>query len=105
MKFEVFRTKLFNKKVSKLSKKEQYRIKKLEKELTKNPYVGKPLGKSHLREKKIKEKRVYYTIYQEFVTVLLVQLSGKKNQQETIDLIKRHFKLFYNEMKEIRKKN
>ena len=41
-----------------------------------------------LREKRVKEKRIYYLIYEDLKLVLLVALSGKKNQQATIDHIK-----------------
>ncbi len=40
------------------------------------------------REKRIKEKRIYYLVYDDLKLVLLVATSGKKDQQLTIDHIK-----------------
>lgn len=57
--------------------------------LAENPYVAKPLGYPFLREKKIAERRVYYLIYEDLKLVLLVATSGKKDQQTTINHIKR----------------
>jgi len=53
-----------------------------------NPFLGDPLGYPFLREKRIREKRVYYLVYEDLKLVLLVAVSGKKDQQATIDHIK-----------------
>ncbi|HIH42187.1 TPA: hypothetical protein HA246_00925 [Candidatus Woesearchaeota archaeon] len=53
-----------------------------------NPLVGRSLGYPFLREKRIREKRVYYLIYNDLNLVLLVATSGKRDQQATIDHIK-----------------
>ena len=45
-----------------------------------------------MREKRIKEKRVYYLVYEELKLVLLVATSGKKDQQATIDHISDNLK-------------
>jgi putative component of toxin-antitoxin plasmid stabilization module len=50
--------------------------------------VGDSLGFKFFREKKIGGKRVYYLIYEDLKAVLLVGVSDKKSQQETIDEIK-----------------
>ena len=55
--------------------------------LSKNPYVGKPLGYPFIRELKLGKFRVYFTIFEDEVTVLMADISDKKNQQETIDLL------------------
>lgn len=49
---------------------------------------GKPLGYNFFREKKIKNKRIYYLIYEELNIILLVAGSDKKTQQKTINVIK-----------------
>lgn len=61
---------------------------KIPKKLAQNPFVGDPLGHRFLREKRIKEKRIYYLVYEDLELVLLVAASGKKKQQITINHIK-----------------
>ncbi len=63
-------------------------VEKLPKKLSINPFVGDQLSYRFLREKRIKEKRVYYLIYEDLKLVLLTAVSGKKDQQATIDHIK-----------------
>lgn len=84
--YSVFHTKKFDKESLKhLSKKEQKEVENFEKrQLVKNPYVGDPLGYKFFREKKIGGKRIYYLVYDDLNSVLLVGLSDKKTQQETI---------------------
>jgi len=60
-------------------------------QLKENPYVGDQLQYKHLREKRIKEKRVYYLVYDDLLAVLVVAISGKKNQQATINHIIENF--------------
>ena len=88
MKFKVFRTKTFDKEFDKLPKTEQKEVENFEKNLSENPFVGKPLGLIFLREKKLNGRRIYYLIYEDFVVVLMVAISDKKTQQATIDAIK-----------------
>ena len=52
-----------------------------------NPYVGDQLRYKCLREKRLKEKRIYYLVYDDLMAVLVVAVGGKKTQQETIDYI------------------
>lgn len=63
---------------------------KIPKKLAENPLLGSPLGFPFLREKRIREKRIYYLIYPDIQLILLIAVSGKKNQQATIDHIKNH---------------
>lgn len=95
MQFKVFRTSTFDKEFSKLSKAEQTAIDKFEKKLIENPHLGKPLGYIFFREKKLNGNRVYYLIYEEFVIVLMVAVSDKRTQQDTIDDIKRRLDKYY----------
>lgn len=54
----------------------------------KGDLVGKPLGYPFLREKKFEGNRVYYLVYPEWHTIALVIISNKKEQTETIRMIK-----------------
>lgn len=55
--------------------------------LCENPYIGKPLGYPFIRELKIEKFRIYFMIYEDEVTILLVDVSDKKEQQKIIDII------------------
>ncbi len=44
------------------------------------------------REKRIKEKRIYYLVYDDLMLVLIVAISDKKTQEETINKIVEYFK-------------
>ena len=86
--YAVFRTPIFNKKVSDFSEEFNRQVEKIEDQLEINPYVGKPLGTKWFREKKLLGYRVYYLIYEDLVAVYMITLSGKKDQQKTINTIK-----------------
>ena len=98
--FKVFRTSTFDKELSKLSRVEQIAIQKFERKLVENPYIGKPLGYDFLREKKFDGRRAYFLIYESFVIVLMLAVSDKKAQQETIDNIKQRLDEYYKFVKE-----
>ena len=70
-----------------LSKEKQKRVQKIFLQLKENPYVGDQLRYKFLREKRLREKRIYYLVYDELLAVLVVAISGKKTQQETINHI------------------
>lgn len=88
--FKVFRTDKFDRElVKRFSKEDQNQVENFEKnQLKNNPYVGDPLGYKFFREKKVGSKRVYFLIYEDLKAILVVGLSDKKTQQETIDKIK-----------------
>lgn len=88
--YSVFRTERFDKECAKdLSKEQLKQVEKFErKQLVGNPYVGDPLGYKFFREKKLGGKRVYFLIYDDIGAVLMVGVSDKKAQRETIDAIK-----------------
>ena len=75
----VIGTNTYLKEIIKWSKSEREVIQKIPKQLAENPLAGKPLSYRFLREKCIKEKRVYYLIYEDLNLVLIVATSGKKN--------------------------
>lgn len=57
-----------------------------------NPYsIGKPLGSRWLRELKQDKYRVYFYVEKTKITILLVDVSDKKHQQRTIDILKADF--------------
>jgi mRNA-degrading endonuclease RelE of RelBE toxin-antitoxin system len=99
MKFKVYTTEEFDKLFSKLNKDIQNKIACEIDQLEENPYVGKPLGYKFFREKKVKGYRIYYLIYEDYLVVFIITISGKKDQQEVIDAIKKLIPIFKEEIK------
>lgn len=58
--------------------------------------LGDQLRYRFFREKRIKEKRIYYLVYEDLEAVLVIAFEGKKAQQETIDEIVRLFPEYRN---------
>lgn len=87
MVYVVYGTETFEKEFDKLSKDYQHFIKKIFLQLKENPYVGDSIRYKFFREKRIKEKRIYYIVYDNLLSVLVVAVGGKKVQQDTIDEI------------------
>jgi len=104
-KFAIYTTKKFDKERAKLSKDEQNRIHKIFLQLRDNPYVGDQLRYKNLREKRLKEKRVYYLVYNDLQSVLVVAISGKKTQQETINHIAQYFEEYRFYLKKLLENN
>lgn len=78
-----------------LSKNYQREIDLIIQQLKETANVGKPLGYSYFREKKFDKYRAYFLVYEELDAILLVTISDKKTQQDTINRIKReldHYK-------------
>ena len=92
--YTIIGTDTYLKEISKWPKNYQEAANKIPKKLAENPFIGDPLRYPFLRERRVKEKRVYYLIYEDLKLVLLVAVSGKKNQQATIDHIKVHLDEF-----------
>lgn len=88
--YSVFRTPIFDRKLSDFSSDFNEQVDKIERQLEMNPYVGRPLGTKWFREKKISKYRAYYLIYEDLNAIYMITLSGKKDQQKTINTI-RHF--------------
>lgn len=91
MTYAVYTTESFDREVAKLSQGDQEIIQKMFLKIRNNPYVSDQLRYRHLREKRIREKRVYFLVYDNLRAVLLVAISGKKDQQETINHIVNYF--------------
>ena len=87
MTYSVYTTERFDRESRKLSQEEQKRIQKIFLQLKENPYVGDQLQIKILREKRLKEKRIYYLVFDDLRIVLVVAISDKKTQQKTIDYI------------------
>ena len=94
MTYSVYTTETFDKEIAKL-KIDKKRLQKIFLQLRENPYVGDQLQYKNLREKRINEKRIYYLVYDDLKSVLLVAVSDKKNQQDTIN----HIIEFFDEYK------
>lgn len=62
-------------------------IRKIIVQLKTNPDVGKPLGFKWFREKKFKDKRLYYLVYPDIKKVLIAAFAGKKEQKKIIAYI------------------
>lgn len=91
MAYAVYALEVFDKEMNKLSLDYSSKIEKIFLQLKDNPYVGDPIRYKFFREKRIKEKRVYYLVYDDLKIVLMVAIGGKKAQQETIDKIVSYF--------------
>jgi mRNA-degrading endonuclease RelE of RelBE toxin-antitoxin system len=101
--FTVIGTETYLKEIEKWPKLDREAVKKIPLQLQENPLVGKPLSYRFLREKKVREKRVYYLVYDDLHLVLLVATSGKKDQQNTINHLKEQLKEFRSIAEELAK--
>lgn len=99
--YAVYRTPIFDKKLKDFNEEFKVRIDKIEEQLKINPYVGKPLGVSWFREKKLDKYRVYYLIYEDLKAAYIVTLSAKKDQQKTINTIKRFLDIYRKEIEKL----
>jgi len=94
MAYAVYTTASFEKEIAKLSDFDKKIIGDIYKQLAVNPYVGDQLRYKFFREKRIREKRIYYLVYDDLSAVLTVAFGGKKEQDETIDKIIGHLPEF-----------
>ena len=78
---------LYQKIILKLPEKEREEIQRIVLQLTENPFVGDQLQIKSLREKRLREKRLYYLVFEDLKAVLIVAISDKKTQQATINRI------------------
>lgn len=90
MAYAVYTTESFEKEITNLPKSDVNIIRKICFNLKDNPYVGDALRYKFFREKRLREKRIYFLIYEDLSAVLIVAFGGKKTQQETIDCIIRY---------------
>ena len=97
--YEVYKTEEFESEFFRLDKSIKEQIEKAVEKLETNPYVGKPLGYKFFREKKVRNYRFYYLIYDEYVVVFLIAISDKKDQQKVINTIKSLIPYYKEEIK------
>ncbi len=86
--YKILTTEEFDKRYAKLDYQLQREIAKEIDQLEESPFSGKPLGYPFFREKKLKDYRIYYLVYEEHVVVFIITISTKKDQQKIIDKIK-----------------
>jgi mRNA-degrading endonuclease RelE of RelBE toxin-antitoxin system len=91
MSYAVYTLEQFDKKIEDLPASDLEIIEKIFRQLKENPYVGDQVRYKFFREKRIREKRIYYLIYEELSAVLIVAFGGKKVQQNIIDEIIAYF--------------
>ncbi|MBI4043449.1 MAG: hypothetical protein HY393_01420 [Candidatus Diapherotrites archaeon] len=96
--YRVFKNVQFDEKFVRLTVFEKARVERFLNQLTEKPgMVGKPLGVHFFREKKFNGKRVYYLVYEEWKSVMIINISNKKEQASTIQEIRMklgHYKDF-----------
>ena len=91
MVYAVYTLNVFDNEMTKLPESDREIIKKIFLQLKENPYVGDQIRYKFFREKRIREKRIYYLVYNDLKIVLMVAIGGKKAQEETIDKIVGYF--------------
>jgi len=96
--YNIFTTEEFDKNYNKLDSELQRQVKKAIDQLESNPHAGKPLGYIFFREKKIMNYRIYYLIYDEKIVVFVITIGTKKDQQQSIDKIKRLIPYYHKEI-------
>lgn len=94
MAYAVYVTESFEKEIEKLSDSDRDILKKTFRQLKENPYVGDQIRYKFFREKRIREKRIYYLVYDDLSAVLIIAFGGKKEQQETINKTLNHLPEF-----------
>ena len=97
--YKIFTTEEFDRDFDKLDTSLQTQIEKAIEQLETNPFVGKPLGYKFFREKKVKNYRIYYLIYEDYIVTFIIAISSKKDQQEAIDKIKNLIPYYREEIK------
>ena len=105
MAYAVYTLNRFNREMNKLSNSDKEIVHKIFLQLKEDPYVGDQIRYRFFREKRIREKRFYYLIYDDLQAVLIVAFGGKKAQKETIDEIIKLLPEYKEYMKKILSKN
>ena len=100
-KYKVFRSVSFQKEIDKCDKNIQDRVDKIEDNLMYNSKYGNPLGTEWFRESRFENYRIYYLIYEDLGTIYIVAISGKKDQQKTINTIRLFLEFFRSEIEKL----
>jgi hypothetical protein len=69
--------------------------------LVDNPKYGNPLGTEWFRESRFENYRVYFLVYEDLGAIYMVAISGKKDQQKTINTIRLFLEFFRNEIEKL----
>ncbi len=86
--FRIFKTTTYDEDYNKLDNSEKARVNALIESLFEyGDVTGKPLGLRFFREKKFGGKRLFYLVYKNFSSILIVAISDKKAQPATINEI------------------
>ncbi len=104
-KYKVYRSLAFQEEISKYDKSFRDRIDKIEEKLMFNPKYGNTLGNKRFRETRFENYRIYYLVYEDLHAVYMVAISGKKDQQKTINTIKLFLEFFREEIEKLVKKD
>jgi len=99
--FKIYHSKRFDRELAKYDKSFQDRIDKIEDEIVINPHTGNPLNVKWLREKRYNKYRIYFIIYEDLQSVIMVGISEKKNQQKIINTIRLLFDFFKKELEKL----
>ena len=92
--YKVLGAETYSREIDTWTKADREAAEKIPGKLAKNPFIGGPLGYRFLREKRVREKRIYYLVYEDLKLVMIVAAGGKKSQQRTINHIKGHLDEF-----------
>ena len=101
MRYRIYTTEEFDKLFNKLDHEVQQQIGREIDQLENIPFSGKPLGYKFFREKKVRNYRIYYLIYDDILVVFVIRLSNKKDQQKAIDTIRKLIPFYREQIKKI----
>ncbi len=91
MGFDIFETETFVKRFDSLDADEKEWVRKIVGQINQNPdKVGTPLKFPWFREKKFRDKRLYYLVYADLKKVLVVAFGDKKEQRKIIEVVLRN---------------
>ena len=99
--FKIYHSKRFDKELAKYDNEFQDRVNKIEDELINNPYSGSPLNVKWFREKRHNKYRIYFLIYEDLQSIIMVAISEKKDQQKVINTIRLLFDFFKKELENL----
>ncbi len=104
-KYKVFRSVGFQEEIAKYDKNIQNRVDKIEDKLMFNSEYGNPLGTIWFRESRFENYRIYYLVYEDLQAIYIVAISGKKDQQKTINTIRLFLEFFREEIQKLVKED
>lgn len=100
-KYKVFRSIAFQEEIAKYDRFVQDRVDRIEDKLMDNPEYGNPLGTKWFRESRFENYRIYYLIYKDLQAIYMIAISGKKDQQKTINTIRLFLEFFREEIEKL----